>query len=108
MVILDPELAEEGQGEIVDRARELVEQGGGAWLGHDAWGRRTLAFEINKRKEGFYHLFFFDADAGTLSELTRVLKITEGALRHIAVRRRADQPLPASSGGRESAGAAAG
>lgn len=108
MVILDPELSEEEQAEIIDRAKELVEKGGGVWLGHEPWGRRTLAYEINKRTEGFYHLLYFDADPGTLSELTRVLRITEGAMRHMAVRRRSDQALPGSSSAREAAGTTAG
>jgi small subunit ribosomal protein S6 len=94
MLLLDPELAEERQSEIVTRARELVERGGGTWVNHEAWGRRRLAYEIEKRNEGFYHLLHFDADPATLDELTRVLKITDGALRHMAVRRPATRPAP--------------
>jgi small subunit ribosomal protein S6 len=87
MLLLDPELAEERQSEIVTRARELVEKGGGAWQGQEPWGRRKLAYEIAKKGEAYYHLLYFDADAETLDELTRVLKITDGAMRHMAVRR---------------------
>ena len=87
MLMLDPELAEERQSEIVTRARELVERGGGAWQGHETWGRRRLAYEIDKKGEAHYHLLHFDCEPGTLDELTRVLKITDGAMRHMAVRR---------------------
>ncbi len=87
MLLLDPELADERQNEIITRARELVEQRGGAWQNQDAWGRRRLAFEIDHKGEATYHLFQFDCDAETLEELTRVLKITDGVLRHLAVRR---------------------
>ena len=48
--------------------------------------------EIDKKSEGTYHLLHFDSDAETLAEVTRVLKITDGALRHMAVRRSAAQP----------------
>jgi small subunit ribosomal protein S6 len=92
MLLLDPELADERQAEILTRIRELVEQRGGSWQGDDAWGRRKLAYEIDKKPEAFYYLLQFDSDAETLEELTRVLKITDGVLRHLAVRR-----LPAAA-----------
>jgi small subunit ribosomal protein S6 len=87
MLLLDPELADERQDEILTRARGLVEQRGGTWVNQDAWGRRRLAFEIDHKGEATYHLLHFDCDPDTLDELTRVLKITDGVLRHMAVRR---------------------
>jgi small subunit ribosomal protein S6 len=87
MLLLDAELAEERQAEIITRTRELVTQRGGAWQGEDSWGRRKLAYEIDKKPEAFYYLLQLDCDAETLDELTRVLKITDGVLRHLAVRR---------------------
>jgi small subunit ribosomal protein S6 len=87
MLLLDAELAEERQNEILTRIRELVAQRGGSWQSDDAWGRRKLAYEIDKKGEGFYYLLLFDSDAETLDELTRILKITDGVLRHMAVRR---------------------
>ena len=93
MLMLDPELADERQTEIVTRARELVEGGGGAWQGQETWGRRKLAYEIEKKGEASYHLLHFDCEPATLDELTRVLKITDGAMRHMAVRRPAASAL---------------
>ena len=87
LLMLDPELPEDRQEEIVKRARDLVQQGGGTWVGHDVWGRRRLAYEIKHKGEGVYHLLQFDAEPGTLDEVTRVLKITDGVMRHLAVRR---------------------
>ena len=87
MLLLDAELAEDRQAEILTRTRELVTQRGGTWQSEDSWGRRKLAYEIDKKPEAFYYLLQFDCDAETLDELTRVLKITDGVLRHLAVRR---------------------
>jgi small subunit ribosomal protein S6 len=87
LLMLDPELPEERQDEIIKRARELVERGGGAWVGHNIWGRRRLAYEIDHKSEGSYHLLNFDADPATLEELSRILRITDGVMRHLAVRR---------------------
>jgi len=91
--MLDPELADERQTEIVTRARALVEGGGGAWQGQESWGRRRLAYEIDKKSEAHYHLLHFDCEPATLDELTRVLRITDGTMRHMAVRRPADSVL---------------
>ena len=87
LLMLDPELAEERQDEIIKRARELVERGNGTWVGHNIWGRRRLAYEIDHKREGSYHLLNFDADPETLEELSRILRITDGVMRHLAVRR---------------------
>ncbi|MHB8642237.1 MAG: 30S ribosomal protein S6 [Gaiellaceae bacterium] len=87
LLMLDPDLPEARQDEIVARARGLVEQGGGTWIGHDPWGRRRLAYEIEKKTDGIYHLVQFDADPATLDELSRILKITDGVLRHLPTRR---------------------
>ena len=87
LLMLDPELAEERQEEIIGRARELIERGGGTWVRHDAWGRRRLAYEINHKGEGVYHLLQFDVEPETLDELSRILRITDGVMRHMATRR---------------------
>ena len=87
LLMLDPDLPDGRQEEIVKRARELVEGAKGKWVRHDVWGRRRLAYEIGHKGEGSYHLLNFDADAETLDELSRVLRITDGVMRHLAVRR---------------------
>lgn len=87
LLMLDPELPEERQSEIVARARELVERADGTWRNQDIWGRRKLAYQIDKKDEGVYHLLTFDTEPETLDELSRVLKITDGVMRHLAVRR---------------------
>jgi small subunit ribosomal protein S6 len=87
LVMLDPELAEERSEEIIARIREQVEAGGGTIDLHEPWGRRKLAYEIDHKPEGVYHLLLFTASAESLAEITRVLKITDGVMRHLAVRR---------------------
>jgi small subunit ribosomal protein S6 len=87
LLLLDPDLPEEKQGDVVDRVRTLIEQGGGTVDRHDAWGRRKLAYPIQKKEEGVYHLVSFTSEAETLDELSRVLKIDDDVLRHMATRR---------------------
>ncbi|HEU5213902.1 MAG TPA: 30S ribosomal protein S6 [Gaiellaceae bacterium] len=86
LLMLDPERAEARQDDVVARTRDLVEKSGGTWHSHDAWGRRRLAYPIAHKEEGVYHLVVFDAEAATLEEISRVLKIEDAVLRHMATR----------------------
>jgi small subunit ribosomal protein S6 len=87
LLMLDPDLPEERQEEIVKRTRDLVERGGGTWEGQDAWGRRKLAYPIEKKTDGVYHLLSFTVEGETLDEIGRVLKIDDSVMRHLATRR---------------------
>ena len=102
LLMLDPDLPEERSNEILQRARDLVERGAGTWERHDPWGRRKLAYEIVHKDEGVYHLLEFTAEPATLDELSRILKITDGVLRHMAVRRiKRSPPRPVAPTARE-------
>ena len=92
LLLLDPELPDERQSEIVTRVRENVEGAGGTWERHEPWGRRKLAYEIDRRADGSYHLLEFESEPETLDEVSRVLKITDGVLRHLAIRRTGTSP----------------
>lgn len=87
LLLLDPEAPEERHEEILTRTRELVERGGGSWERHEPWGRRKLAYEIDKREDGVYHLLLFSAEPATLDEVSRILRITDGVMRHMVTRR---------------------
>ena len=87
LLMLDPELPEERQTEIVTRAREAIERDGGTFDKHEPWGRRGLAYDNDHTGEGGYHRLTFAAEPATLEEISRVLKITDGVMRHLAVRR---------------------
>lgn len=87
MLLLDPELAEERANEVIQRIRDSVEGSGGSWDGHEPWGRRRLAYEIGHKGEAVYHLLLFTCTVEALDEITRVLKITDGVMRHGAYRR---------------------
>jgi small subunit ribosomal protein S6 len=104
LLMLDPEGAESHQEELIARVRELVERGEGTWRSHDAWGRRRLAYEIRKKSEAVYHLVVFETNGETLDEISRVLKIDDVVLRHLATKHiegsrtsapRDDTPAPA-------------
>jgi small subunit ribosomal protein S6 len=82
LLLLDADLDEARQSEIVAR-----EKAGGSWDLHDVWGRRKLAYEIRHKGEGSYHLLQFTCDGDTLDEISRILRIDDGVMRHLATRR---------------------
>ena len=86
LLMLDPEGADAHQDDLLARVRDLVETGGGTWRSHDAWGRRRLTYPIAKKNEGVYHLVVFEAGAETLDEISRVLKIDDAVMRHMATK----------------------
>ena len=87
LLMLDPEAEEARHDEILARTRELVEKGGGVWHSHEPWGRRRLKYEIDHKQEGVYHLVTFDCEPSVLDEISRILKISDGVMRHLPVRR---------------------
>ena len=110
MLLLDPELEESRATEIIPRIRDSVEAGDGRWDGHEPWGRRRLAYEIRHKTDAVYHLLLFATTPETLAEITRVLKITDGVMRPLAVNRvegghtKAPAPVPAAAVAGDDAG----
>ena len=81
MLIVNPNADEDRQKEIVDRLRTNVEKDGGTIAGIDEWGKKKMAYEIKKESEGVYTVITFTATPQTLSEVERVLSITDEVLR---------------------------
>ena len=89
MLLIEPEVAEERHTEIIERTKATVTGAGGTWHGVDPWGKRKLAYEINHHTDAFYYVLTFDAPVAALEEAARVLRITDGVLRFMAVARTA-------------------
>lgn len=85
LFILNPSLEEEALNANVEKFKGVIENGGGEVENVDLWGKRKLAYEINKVGEGFYVLINFKADSELPKELDRVFRITDGIIRHLIV-----------------------
>lgn len=84
LFILDPAMDEAAKNAMIENVKAIVNDGGEAGE-VDVWGSRKLAYEINKKKEGFYVLIQFKAEADMPKELDRRLKISDNIMRHIIV-----------------------
>jgi small subunit ribosomal protein S6 len=81
MVILDPSLEERTVEPSLDKYLNVVRKDGGSVESVDVWGRRRLAYEINKQAEGIYAIVQLTAEPATVKELDRQLGLNESVLR---------------------------
>ncbi|GAB3618521.1 hypothetical protein GCM10027416_30780 [Okibacterium endophyticum] len=81
MVILDPEIDERTVAPSLDKFLNVVRTDGGTIDNVDIWGRRRLAYEINKKTEGIYAVVDFTASSEATQELDRQLKLSEAVMR---------------------------
>ena len=81
MVILDPEIDERTVAPSLDRFLNVIRNDGGTIDNVDIWGRRRLAYEIQKKSEGIYAVVNFTATSDATVELDRQLKLSEAVLR---------------------------
>lgn len=86
MVILDPSLDERTVAPSLDTYLNVVRQDGGQVERVDVWGKRRLAYEINKNSEGIYAVIDLKADPATVKELDRQLTLNESVLRTKVIR----------------------
>ena len=86
MVILDPDLEERLVAPSLDTYLNVVRQDGGSIENVDVWGRRRLAYEIDKNAEGIYAVVTLNAEPATVQELDRQLGLNESVLRTKVIR----------------------
>lgn len=86
MVILRPDLDEEATKTALDKVRGIITAGGGSIEKEDLWGKRRLAYEIKRSRDGYYMVANFKGDPAIANELDRVLKLSDEYLRHMIVR----------------------
>jgi len=86
MVILDPELEERTVAPSLDTYLNVVRNDGGVVENVDVWGRRRLAYEIDKNAEGIYAVVTLNAEPATVQELDRQLGLNESVLRTKVIR----------------------
>jgi small subunit ribosomal protein S6 len=87
LLILNPTLNEEDRAATLERIGNLVRENGSEPDIFEEWGKRKLAYEINKLNDGDYILYEFKAEPANIAEIDRVLGITDAVVRFTIVRR---------------------
>jgi small subunit ribosomal protein S6 len=87
MIVFDTSVDAQTIQVALDRALETIKKNGGTPGALDRWGKRPLAYEINKRKEGYYVLAEFTGNPTTVAELDRILTLSDEVMRFKILRR---------------------
>ena len=94
MLVIRPDVADDKSQALVDRTTRQIVTAGGQIVKVAPWGRRRLAYPIDRHREGSYQIVLFEAPADAIAELEHTLLITEEVLRHLVTR--VDRPIKAS------------
>lgn len=86
MYIIRPDLDQEATKGLVEKFQNVITNNGGEIEKVEEMGKRRLAYEIEDFTEGHYVLIYFNAEAGLIAELERVLRITDGVIRYLIVK----------------------
>ena len=85
-VVVSAKLEDEQRAQVVDKAKALIERFGGTITEVDEWGKKKLAYEIQKMKEAFYYFIRFDAESTAPAEIESRMRIMDGVIRYLCVR----------------------
>lgn len=86
MLVLRPDVPDDRSQALIDRTTRTITTAGGQIVKVAPWGRRRLAYPIDRYREGSYHIVLFEAPADSIAELEHGLLITEEVLRHLVTR----------------------
>ena len=87
MIILKPQLTQDEAVKANESAIAVITDSGGELLKTDVWGKRQLAYPINKQTEGHYFINYFNADSNNIKSIQRLYNINEDILRFIIIDR---------------------
>ena len=88
-VVVNAKIEDDVRVATVEKVKEYVARYGGTITNVDEWGKKRLAYEIQKMKEGFYYFIQFEADATAPAEIERHVRIMENVIRYLCVRQEA-------------------
>ena len=97
MIVFDTTVDAQSIQVALDRALDTIRSHGGNPGTIDRWGKRPLAYEINKRKEGYYVLVEFSGESNTVTELDRILTLSDEVLRFKILRHTTKTPAARAS-----------
>ena len=85
--VVNAKIEDDERAAVVDKCKALIERFGGTITNVDEWGKRRLAYEIQKMKEGFYYIVQFDAPTTAPAEIESRIRIMDNVMRYLDVKR---------------------
>ena len=88
-VVVSAKIEDDARAAVVEKVKDLITRFGGNVTDVDEWGKKRLAYEIQKMKEGFYYFVHFDAEATVPAEIEQRMRIMDNVLRYLCVKQEA-------------------
>ena len=88
-VVVSAKIEDDERAQVIEKVKALVERFGGKISDVDESGKKRLAYEIQKMKEGFYYFVHFESDASVPGEIEQRIRIMDNVLRYLCVRQEA-------------------
>ncbi len=86
-VVVNAQIDDEARTAVVDKCKALIERVGGVVGEVDDWGKKKLAYEIQKMNEGFYYFIPFEAEGSEITEIEGRMRIMDNVLRYLCVKK---------------------
>ena len=86
-LVVNAKIEDEERAAVVEKAKEYITRFGGTITNVDEWGKKRLAYEIQKMREGFYYFIQFDANADCPAEIEKRVRILDNIIRYLCVRK---------------------
>ena len=88
-VVVSAKIEDEERAAVIEKVKAYIERFGGTITNVDEWGKKRLAYEVQKMREGFYYFIQFEADATCPAEVERRVRIMDNVLRYLVVKKEA-------------------
>ena len=85
-LVLNAKVEDDARAAALEKVKEYITRFGGTVTNVDEWGKKKLAYEIQKMREGFYYFVQFDAEADCPAELEKRVRILDNVIRYLCVR----------------------
>ncbi len=89
-LVVSTKIEDDARAQVVDKAKAIIEKAGGTVTDVEEWGKKRLAYEIQKMKEGYYYFIRFDANADSPAQIEANVRIMESVIRYLCVRKDAE------------------
>lgn len=88
-VVVSAKLEDDARVEVIEKVKALVTRFGGNITDVDEWGKKRLAYEIQKMKEAYYYFIHFESETTTPGEIEERIRIMDGVIRYLCVKQEA-------------------
>ena len=88
-VVVSAKLEDDARAEVIEKVKALVTRFGGNITDVDEWGKKRLAYEIQKMKEAYYYFIHFETETTTPGEIEERIRIMDGVIRYLCVKQEA-------------------